>query len=328
MKTMNRGNSIGRRTVLVGGAAALAALTPKAGHTLLFTAQGDAPTSSPSGGGALPKPLEGKTALVTGSTDGLGKAVAMKLAEMGATVLVHGRNEERGAAVVDAIKKGTPGCAMFYRADFASLADVRKLADAVAADHKRLHLLINNAGIGTADRDGKERREVSVDGYELRFAVNYLSGYLLTRLLIPQLVAGSPSRIVNVASLAQRPIDFDDVMLERGYDGGRAYAQSKLAQIMFTQDLAAELAVKNITAHSLHPATYMDTSMVRSAGVEPRSTVEEGASAVVFVATSPDLKFKSGLFFNGKREMKANAAAYDPEARRRLRELSARLTQA
>jgi NAD(P)-dependent dehydrogenase (short-subunit alcohol dehydrogenase family) len=95
---------------------------------------------------------------------------------------------------------------------------------------------------------------------------------------------------------------------------------------MFTQDLAEELAVKNITAHSLHPATYMDTTMVRSAGVEPRSTVEEGASAVIYVATSPDFKLKTGLFFNGKREMKANAAAYDPEARRKLRELSARLT--
>jgi NAD(P)-dependent dehydrogenase (short-subunit alcohol dehydrogenase family) len=316
-----------RRAVLIGGAAALATLTPRSGQTLLFTAQGDAPTSSPSGGGTLPKPLDGKTALVTGSTDGLGKAVALKLAEMGATVLIHGRNEERGAALVDTIKKETPGCAMFYRADFASLADVRKLAEAIEKNHKRLHLLINNAGIGSANRDGKQTRELSTDGHELRFAVNYLSGYLLTRMLIPQLVAGSPSRIVNVASLAQRPIDFDNVMLEREYDGGRAYGQSKLAQIMHAQDLAEALAVKNITVHSLHPATYMDTSMVRSAGVEPRSTVEEGANAVIYVATSPDLKLKTGLFFNGKREMKANAAAYDPEARRKLRELSERLTQ-
>jgi NAD(P)-dependent dehydrogenase (short-subunit alcohol dehydrogenase family) len=122
---------------------------------------------------------------------------------MGATVLVHGRNEERGAALVDTIKKQTPGCASFYRADLASLAEVRELAEAVAKDHKRLHLLINNAGIGSANRDGKQEREVSADGYELRFAVNYLSGYLLTRMLIPQLVAGSPARIVNVASLAQ-----------------------------------------------------------------------------------------------------------------------------
>jgi NAD(P)-dependent dehydrogenase (short-subunit alcohol dehydrogenase family) len=263
---------------------------------------------------------------VTGSTDGLGKAVALKLAELGACVLVHGRNEQRGAALVAEIEQETPGCAAFYRADFSSLAEVRKLAEAIAKDHPRLHLLINNAGIGSANRDGSQTREVSADGYELRFAVNYLSGFLLTRLLIPQLVAGAPARIVNVSSLAQRPIDFDDVMLERGYDGGRAYAQSKLAQVMFTQDLAAELAVKNITVHALHPATYMDTTMVRSAGVEPRSSVEEGAAAVVYVATSPELKLRTGLFFNGMRESKANAAAYDPEARRKLRELSSKLT--
>jgi NAD(P)-dependent dehydrogenase (short-subunit alcohol dehydrogenase family) len=321
-------SKVGRRGVLIGGAAVLASLTPRSGHTLLFTAQGDAPTSSPSGGGSQPKPLEGKVALVTGSTDGLGKAVALQLAELGATVLVHGRNAERGNALVDTIKKSTSGCATFYRADFASLAEVRAMAEAVQNDHKRIHLLINNAGIGSANSKGSKDRELSADGHELRFAVNYLSGYLLTRLLIPSLVAGAPSRIVNVASLSQRPIDFDNVMLQREYDGGRAYGQSKLAQIMFTQDLAEELAVKNITANSLHPATYMDTSMVRSAGVEPRSTVAEGASAVMYLATSAELKLKSGLFFNGKREMKANAQAHDREARRKLRELSEGLTRA
>jgi len=298
----------------------LATFTPRSGRSLL-AAENDA-----SKGSADELLLEGKTALVTGSTDGLGKEVALRLAALGATVLVHGRNEERGAAVVAQIEKETPGSAKFYRADFASLAEVRKLAEAVDNDHRRLHLLINNAGIGSANRDGRQVREVSADGHELRFAVNYLAGYLLTRLLIPNLIAGSPSRVINVASLAQRPIDFDNVMLEREYDGGRAYGQSKLAQIMFTIDLAEELAVKNITVNALHPATYMDTSMVRSAGVQPRSTVAEGADAVMYLATDPELKFKSGLFFNGKREMKANAAAYDPEARGKLRELSRKLT--
>jgi NAD(P)-dependent dehydrogenase (short-subunit alcohol dehydrogenase family) len=326
-KMIDTDRILARRSVLLGGAAVLATLTPKSGHTLLFTAEGDAPTSSPSGGGSMPQPLDGKVALVTGSTDGLGKAVALKLADLGATVLIHGRNEERGNALVGAIKKSSPGCAMFYRADFSSLAEVRELAAAVQKDHKRIHLLINNAGIGTADSKGSKNRELSADGHELRFAVNYLSGYLLTRLLIPTLVAGAPSRVVNVASLSQRPIEFDDVMLERNYDAGRAYAQSKLAQIMFTQDLAPELAVKNITVNSLHPATYMDTTMVRSAGLAPRTSVEEGANAVLYVATSPELKLKSGLFFNGTREMQANAAAYDPEARRQLRELSERLTK-
>ena len=156
--------------------------------------------------------------------------------------------------------------------------------------------------------------------------MNYLSGFLLTRLLLPTLIGSAPARIVNVASLAQRPIDFDNVMLEREYDGGRAYGQSKLAQILFTQDLAEELEGTNVTANSLHPATYMDTAMVRSAGVAPRSTVDEGAEAVVYVATSPTLDGKSGLFFNGKAEMRANAQAYDAAARARLRELSTKLT--
>jgi NAD(P)-dependent dehydrogenase (short-subunit alcohol dehydrogenase family) len=315
----------GRRSVLAGGAAIIASLMPKSGHSLLITAEGDAPTSSPSGGGAAPKLLDGKTVLITGSTDGLGKAVAIKLADMGAVVLVHGRNEQRGTALVETIKKDTAGCAKFYRADLASLAEVRKLADAIRKDNQRIDLLINNAGIGSANNAGSKARELSADGYELRFAVNYLSGYLLTRSLLPTIVSSAPARIVNVASLAQTPIDFDNVMLERGYDGSRAYGQSKLAQIMFTQDLAEELAGKNVTAHSLHPATYMDTSMVRSAGVEPRSTVEEGANAVVYVATAPDLRGKSGLFFNGKREMKANAMAYDAAARAKLKALSERL---
>ena len=195
----NRNKTVGRRSVLIGGAAVLASLAPRSGHTLLFTAQGDAPTSSP-GGSSQPKPLEDKVALVTGSTDGLGKAVALQLAELGATVLIHGRNAERGNALVETIKNSTAGCATFYRADFASLAQVRAMAEAVQNDHKRIHLLINNAGIGSTDSQGSKNREVSADGHELRFAVNYLSGYLLTRLLIPTLVAGAPSRIVNVAS--------------------------------------------------------------------------------------------------------------------------------
>lgn len=269
--------------------------------------------------------LAGKTALVTGSTDGLGKAVASKLAELGATVLVHGRNAARGAELADRINKTTPGRARFYRADLGSLAEVRALADAIAQDHEHLHLLINNAGIGGANADGKQGREASADGHELRFAVNYLSSYLLTRLMIPRLVAGSPSHIVNVSSRSQAPIEFDDVMLERAYDGGRAYARSKLAQIMFTGDLAAELAAQNIAVHALHPASCMDTTMIRRVGVDPNSTIEEGAAAVMHVVKLPSPNASSGSFFDGTREARAHPCAYDAESRRRLRELSERL---
>src|SRR5262249_18393702 len=143
------------------------------------------------------------------------------------------------------------------------------------------------------------RREVSADGYELRFAVNYLSGFLLTHLLLPLIERSAPARIVNVSSLGQQAIDFEDVMLNRSYAGVRAYCQSKLAQVMFTFDLAQQLDPKRVTVNSLHPASYMDTTMVRQAGVSPWSTVEEGAEAVLNLVTSPSLDAITGRFFDG-----------------------------
>src|SRR6185437_8986826 len=180
-----------------------------------------------------------RTALVTGATDGVGRVVAARLGASGFRVLVHGRDQARGAATVRQIEQAG-GSATFLPADLASLDEVRGLAKAVAATTDRLHLLINNAGIGTAGN--KPGRQTSADGHELRFAVNYLSGFLLTHLLLPLLKAGSPARIVNVSSAGQQAIDFSDVMLTRGYSGSRAYRQSKLAQILFTFDLARELA--------------------------------------------------------------------------------------
>jgi NAD(P)-dependent dehydrogenase (short-subunit alcohol dehydrogenase family) len=202
---------------------------------------------------------------------------------------------------------------------------VRRLADAVRQESDRLDILINNAGIGSGGSAG--RREVSQDGYELRFAVNYLAGFLLTRLLLPLLMASRPARIVNVSSLGQHPIDFDDVMLTRNYSGSRAYAQSKLAQIMFTFDLAGELDPAIITANCLHPATFMATTMVRQSGVTPVSTVEEGAEAILNLGLSPALDGRSGDFYDGLRPAMANAQAYDDDARERLRALSLQLTK-
>jgi NAD(P)-dependent dehydrogenase (short-subunit alcohol dehydrogenase family) len=266
-----------------------------------------------------------KTALVTGSTDGLGRAVARSLAASGYRVLIHGRDTRRGEDVVREIA-AQGGSARFHRADFASLAEVRALADTVSGGHDRLHLLINNAGIGTGESGRPAPRRTSADGYELRFAVNYLAGYLLTRLLLPLLVRGAPARIVNVASAGQYPLDFDNLMLTRAYSGMRAYAQSKLAQVMLTLDLAAELRDRGVTANCLHPATYMDTTMVRGAGVEPVSTVEEGATAVMHLAVSRELEGRTGEYFDGLHPARANAQAYDAQVRRRLAEVSARLT--
>ena len=161
----------------------------------------------------------------------------------------------------------------------------------------------------------------SAEGFELRFTVNYLAGFLLTFLLLPLVKKSAPARIVNVSSAGQQPINFDDVMLTGGYSGARAYCQSKLAQIMFTIDLAAALQLTGVTVTSLHPATYMDTSMVRRAGVRPLSTVEEGARAILNLATSPAVAGQTGLYFNGLRETRAHAQAYDVEARRRLQAL-------
>jgi len=194
----------------------------------------------------------------------------------------------------------------------------------VRENHDRLDVLVNNAGIGSAS-GGRQRRE-SADGHELRFAVNYLATFLLTRLLLPLLRASTPARIVNVASLGQQAIDFDDVMLIHGYDGARAYAQSKLAQIMFTFDLARDLDRTGVTANCLHPATYMDTTMVRAGGITPVSTVDEGADAILKLAISDELAGKSGLFFDRQRLSRANAQAYDEAARTRLSRLSYRLT--
>ncbi|MPZ19729.1 MAG: SDR family NAD(P)-dependent oxidoreductase [Luteitalea sp.] len=269
------------------------------------------------------KTLEGKTALVTGGTDGVGRLVAQRLGAAGARVLVHGRNAPRGEEVVARIQ-ARGGSATFLPANLASLAAVRELAEAVQQETDRLALLINNAGVGSG-RHGAPR-ETSADGHELRFAVNYLSGFLLTRVLLPVMMAEASSRIVNVASVGQHPIDFDDVMLIHGYDGMRAYAQSKLAQIMFTFDLADELDGSGITANCLHPATFMNTTMVREAGVSPWSTVEEGADAILNLAVSPTLEGRTGLYFDGLRESRANDQAYDSKARQRLRDLSLRLT--
>jgi NAD(P)-dependent dehydrogenase (short-subunit alcohol dehydrogenase family) len=268
--------------------------------------------------------MDGKTVLVTGSTDGVGRYVAGKLAAAGATVLIHGRDAERAGALAEEIRREGRGEAVFYPADLSSLAGTRLLAEKVLAGHRRLDLFISNAGIGSRSL-GPERR-TSADGHELRFAVNYLSGFLLAYLLLPLLKAGAPSRIVNVASLGQQPLDFDDVMLTRGYNGTRAYAQSKLAQIMFTIDLAAELAGSGVTVNALHPATYIDTTMVRAGGITPVSTVAQGGEAILHLADGDDVAGRSGLFFNGMSEAKANPQAYDADARGRLRRLSFELT--
>jgi len=270
---------------------------------------------------STPRPGQ-QVVLVTGSTSGLGREVARRLGATGAFVIVHGRNRERGMAVVEAIESEGIGNARFYAADFSSIDQIREFGETILRDYDRLDVLVNNAGFGRAP----DERMISQDGHELRFQVNHLSHFLLTRMFLPRLRASAPSRIVNVSSGAQQAIDFDDVMIENNFSGGRAYSQSKLAQIMFTFDLAEELAGTDVVVNALHPATYMDTGMVRRAGLTPRATVGEGADAVMRLITSPDIG--SGGYFNRMRPARANDQAYDEEARRKLRRLSEELTGA
>lgn len=268
--------------------------------------------------------MDEKTILITGATDGLGKRVARDLASKGASVLLHGRNAKKGDAVIVELKADTGRNAFsYYNADFASLAEVSRLADQIASDHDRLDVMINNAGIGFG-APGSGRTE-SRDGYEQRFQVNYLAGFLLTLRLLPLLRHTPASRIVNVASAAQQPVDFDNVMLERGYSGHRAYGQSKLAQIMFTVELADRLDPSEVTVNALHPATYMDTNMVREAGIGPTNAVQTGADAVAYLACAPELDGVSGRYFDGKRPSHPHRRANDTDARRRLWQLSERL---
>lgn len=262
--------------------------------------------------------MRGRTVFITGSTDGLGRDVALRVAAQGAHVIVHGRNRERGAAVVAEIEKAGRGSARFYAADFASLDEVRALAQAVLGDYQRIDVLVNNAGVWN-----RGDRQTSRDGHELHFAVNYLSHVLLTHQLLPRIVAAAPARIINVASAAQSSIDFSDVMLERPGRATQGYGQSKLAQILFTMDLAEELRDKGVTVVALHPATMMNTTMVQQSGLAARTTVDEGAEALMQLITAPTLD--TGQYFNGLQPARANAQAYDVDARAKLRELSRQL---
>jgi NAD(P)-dependent dehydrogenase (short-subunit alcohol dehydrogenase family) len=252
------------------------------------------------------------TALVTGANRGIGRETARQLAERGYTVVLSARDEEKArAAAAELSAGGTDVRALAL--DVSDPRSIEAAAGRVAEDFGALDVLVNNAGIG-GGRPGTGR-EVSADGIELRFAVNYLAGYHLTRRLLPRLAPAG--RIVNVASAGQQAIDFEDPMMERDWDGFSAYQRSKLAQIMFTVDLAAE---QSVVVNALHPATFMDTTMVTESGVSPISSVAEGADATMRLITAPDVP--TGRYFNGLREARANAQAYDADARARLRTLS------
>jgi NAD(P)-dependent dehydrogenase (short-subunit alcohol dehydrogenase family) len=289
-----------------------------------------------------------RTILVTGATDGLGRALAHQLTARGAEVILHGRDPDRldatAAEIAERSGRRRPATVL---ADLADLAQVRNLSKQVGELTDRLDVLVNNAGIGAGEPDGRERR-VTVDGIELRFAVNYLAGFDLTLRLLPLLRAAAAgggggggaasARVVHVASLGQAAIDFDDVMLERDYDGWRAYGQSKLAQITAGFRLADRLrsasgsasasASDRITVNSLHPSTYMPTKMVLQEVGHSIDTLESGEAATRRLVDDPALAGVTGKFFDRTREARVEASAYDPAVQDRLWKLSLDLTGA
>jgi NAD(P)-dependent dehydrogenase (short-subunit alcohol dehydrogenase family) len=264
------------------------------------------------------------TILITGATDGLGRAVAARLAGPGTTLLLHGRDEAKLDAVAAEL---APAETRTLRADLSSLDEVRVLGESVLATTDRLDVLVNNAGIGSGLPVGRERAE-SRDGYELRFAVNYLAPFLLTQTLLPLLVASAPARVVHVASLGQHPLDFADLQLEQDYSGARAYRQSKLAQIISGFELASRLPAEQVTVTSVHPGTHMPTKIVLAEHGGSEDALDIGVESLLRLIGDPALAGVTGRFFDRQREARVDPQAYEPEARAELWRRSLTLTGA
>lgn len=265
--------------------------------------------------------MEQKTILITGATSGMGKYMATELVRQGATVLLHGRDARLLAQTVADFRLPAANTQVrTYQADLSSLKEVNTLAETIMRREPRLDVLINNAGVGGGRPFAG--RELSQDGYELRLAVNYLAPYMLTRRLLPLLKRSTPARIVNVASAGQQPLDLNNVMLEQGYSAARAYMQSKLALIMSMFDLADDLKGSGVTCNALHPATFMNTKMVRQSLIPPMSSVKSGAEPTLYLATSPEVQDVTGAYYDQYHKSRAAAQAYDMQTRAQLKTIT------
>ena len=275
--------------------------------------------------------MKDKICLVTGANRGIGKAIALGLAQRGATVILVCRDRERGEAARQEIRSdsGNPAVHVML-ADLASLASVRELAVSFRKNYQHLHVLINNAGVT------KVQRTLTVDGYETTFAVNHLAPFLLTNLLNEALQASAPARIVNVSSLVHKwgKMDFDDLQGETRYDMDKAYNQSKLANVLFTYELARRLAGKGVSVNSMEPgmtATDFGREYTGFKGFMNRAwrpfmvTPEQAAETAIYLATSPEVAGVSGQHFVKSRAVKSSAASYDQDVARRLWAVSEKL---
>jgi NAD(P)-dependent dehydrogenase (short-subunit alcohol dehydrogenase family) len=263
----------------------------------------------------------GKICLVTGATDGVGKVTVRALAEAGATVIGVGRDPTKIEAVLAEIGN-TPGTLEFLTADLSSHAQIRTLVDQFKSKYDRLHVLVNNAGaLFTSLRE-------SVDGIEMTFALNHLNYFLLTNLLLDTITASAPARIVNVASNAHEggKINFDDLEHRQGYSGWDAYNSSKLANILFTYELARRLEGTGVTVTAVHPG-FVNTNFQRAAGLSMRGplTPEEGADTQIWLATSDEVEGVSGKYFVRRRDTRSSDISYDKAVARRLWDVSAEM---
>lgn len=267
--------------------------------------------------------LDGKYILVTGATDGIGKQTALELAEMGATVLVHGRNENRVKVTIEEIRRSVRGAKLeAIIADFSSLHQVRQLTDRIQSQFPSLDVLINNAGVYM------KTRVLSQDGYEMTFAVNHLAHFLLTNLLLHQLTQCPSARVITVSSMVHSgaPLDFQNLNAENYFDAYSTYAFSKLANILFSKELAVRLQGSHITSNSLHPGT-IGTKMLRTAFNMSGASVKEGAATPVYLAASSDVENITGKYFVNKRETSAASITDDVEVRKRFWETSKALVR-
>lgn len=277
--------------------------------------------------------MKEKVCLVTGANRGIGKATALGLALRGATIIIHCRNRQLGETAREEIVARTGNAAIEVMvADLASLEAVRRLAEAVQRRHATLHVLVNNAGLA------KRRHTLTEDGFETTFAVNHLAPLLLTNLLLDILKGSTPARIVNLASMVHRwgRINFDDLMGgERGYSMGRAYNQSKLANVLFTYELARRLDGTGVAANCVHPGMVVSDLgreytgfmglMANKLWRPFMRSPEKGADTVIYLASSPDVTGVTGKYFANRRAVKSSRASNDAALARRLWEASERL---
>ncbi len=261
-------------------------------------------------------------ALITGSTDGIGRETAAELARRGAHVILHGRSEERLAGARAAVEAAAPGARVeTLRGDLGSLADVRRMAAEAAARWPSLDVLINNAGVYM------KRLERTVDGHERSFAVNHLAPFVLTHLLLEPLGRARQGRVINVSSIAHQRgrVDFADLDGARHFDEYRAYALSKLANVLFTVELARRLGPGPVTVNALHPGVVSTKLLTEGFGMQGAESLAEGAATSVYLATAPEVTGVSGRYFVRCREAPMAPAAQDAALCRRFYEASAAL---